>query len=357
MNAANSPGPSSPLHAAPPALSRAARLRRLWRRWPIAAAVFGTVAAIALGFLVGEKRGTAERAKVVADIESYRGVLISARAGRESRPQLDARIQSFANQTLGSTLETVDSEIRSRLNRACEEVGLTGFSVSTGTATVRSTPAKSEFRSTEQRRLREEPDFVEVQSTLVASGRVDRVLNLLQRVEAKPWLKRIESLRLDPSGDGSTVQMTLRMANLFLPGRSPKEPLAARPEALASSEVYGALLGSNLFRLATILDRGGNRATARGGQGQQTVAEPAALAAPDSPFPYAEWQITGIVEGPSGPEVWLRHLLNGTQLTLTPGGAVGELLLRGVEYDAALFDGFGSKFRIEVGNNLAQRGS
>ncbi len=346
--------------AAGASAARAAHLRKLARRWPVVAAVSGAVVAILIGFMVGEKRWTDERTKVLADISNFRGVLTSARAGRESRPQLDARIQAFADRTLGGSLETVDSEIRRRLNRACEEVGLTEFSVSTGAATVRSTPAKGEFRSPEQRRLREEPDFVEVQSTLAASGRVDRIFALLFRMEAEPWLKRIESLRLDPSADGTTVRMTLKMANFFLPGKSPVAPLVLQPEALASASRYAALFASNPFQLATpperAVARGGPRGAGQTPAAQQAV-DPSALAAPNSPFPYAEWQITGIVDGPTGPEVWLRHLLNGTPLTLTPGGAVGELVLRGVEYDAALFDGFGASFRIQVGSNLMQRSS
>lgn len=339
--------------------ARAINLRKLARRWPVAAAVGGAVLAIVVGFMLGEKRWTNERAKVLADISSYRGVLMSARAGRESRPQLDARIQAFADRTLGGSLETVDSEIRRRLNRACEEVGLTEFSVSTGAATVRSTPAKGEFRSPEQRRLREEPDFVEVQSTLSAGGRIDRIYALLLRVEVEPWLKRIESIRLDPSADGSTVRLTLKMANFFLPGKPPKTPLVLQPEALASGSRYAALFASNPFQLATLPERAAGKGGTRGGQAPpvQPVVDPSTLGAPDSPFPYAEWQITGIVEGPTGPEVWLRHLPNGTPLTLTPGGAIGELILRGVEYDAALFDGFGASFRIQVGSNLMQRSS
>ncbi|MBI1304777.1 MAG: hypothetical protein GC172_13480 [Phycisphaera sp.] len=340
--------------------ARAASFRKLARRWPIWAAGGGAVLAIVVGFLMGEKRLTSEREKLLADIANFRGVLTSARAGRESRPQLDARIQAFADRTLGGSLETVDSEIRRRLNRACEEVGLTEFSVSTGTATTRSTPAKGEFRSPEQRRLREEPDFVEVQSTLTASGRIDKIFALMFRMEAEPWLKRVESFRLDPSADAEKVRLTLKMVNLFLPGRSPKEPLVLQPEALASASRYAALFSSNPFQLKTLPERAAARKGGRGGAEPPTavgVTDPAALAAPNSPFPYAEWQITGIVDGPTGPEVWLRHLQNGTPLTLTPGAAIGELVLRGVEYDAALFDGFGASFRIQVGSNLMQRSS
>jgi hypothetical protein len=82
------------------------------------------------------------------------------------------------------------------------------------------------------------------------------------------------------------------------------------------------------------------------------VAPPAVDA---SGFPYGEWIITGIVEGPSGPEAWLRHVPSGATLALLPGVAAGELVFRRVEYDFAVFDSPLGPCRIQVGMNLTQR--
>lgn len=65
--------------------------------------------------------------------------------------------------------------------------------------------------------------------------------------------------------------------------------------------------------------------------------------------------LTAVVEGPSGPEAWLRHVPSGAALTLVPGTPVGELVLRAVEYDFAVFDAPGGSCRVQIGNNLTQR--
>lgn len=334
----------------------------LRRRWFAIAVGVAVVAAVGVGYLVGERRFSESRTTVLKEIDTYVGVLTRARSNREERPKLDSRLQSLADRTLGPSLETVDSEVRRRLNRVCEELGLVEFSVTTGTSTAKPTPAKREFRRTEERKLRDEPDFVEVQATVTASGSALQVFQLLFRVDAEPWLKRIELLRLNPDASGEKVRVTLRANTIFFPGTTAKAPLVVDQQALASASRFAALFGSNPFKLppppppvvvATSQPSGApaSQPTPAGA----AATPPATAPVEPSGFPYGEWQITGVVEGPGGSEVWLRHLPSGTPLTLAPGGAVGELTLRSVRYDFAVFEGPGGAFRIQVGNNLTQR--
>jgi hypothetical protein len=333
----------------------------LKRRWFAVAAVLGVVGGAATGYLIGEGRGSAERAKTLADLDTYVNVLTRARESRESRPKLEGRLQGIADRTLGASLEAVDSEVRRRLNRACEELGLTEFSVTTGVSSARGTPAKKEFKRPDERKLRDEPDFVEVQATVAASGRPDQAFRLLARVDAEPWTKRVESIRLDPSGDGVGVRATIKLSTVFLPGLAAKSSLVLDPAALARANRYAELFASNPFRVppppvaATQVAAAQPAGTGAAAVGAPTDATSAAVPMPASPFPYGEWLLTGIVEGPGGPEVWLRHVPTGTALTLTPGTPIGELILRAVEYDFALFEGPGGSCRVQVGNNLTQR--
>lgn len=336
---------------------------RLARRGLVAAIGCAVALAVVAGYLVGEQRGSAERAKMLDGIDTYVAVLTRARSEREARPRLDARLQSAVDRTLGPSVEAVDSEVRRRLNRACEELGFAEFSVTTGTSVGRGTPAAKEFKRPNERKLRDEADFVEVQATVAATGRSDQVFRLLARLAAEPWTKRIESIRLDPNADGTTVRATVKLSTIFLPGRAPKVPLVFDPAALASANRFGELFASNPFRVppppspvAVAQASPGSNAAPPSGQPTPS-GEPPAVPAPASPFPYGEWQVTGIVDGPSGPEVWLRHVPSGTALTLTPGTPVGELILRGVEYDFALFDAPGGSCRVQVGTNLTQRAS
>lgn len=344
-----------------------ARASRRWfvRNWLALAIAAAALLAAGIGFMVGERRFSAERAAAEESIDTYVSVLTQARTVRDGRTALDGRVQSVADRTLGSSLEVVDSEVRRRLNRACEELGINEFSVTTGTSVAKPTPAKREFKQSNERTLRDEPDFVEVEATVNAAGRAGQMYRLMHRVQAEPWLKRVESIRLDPSADGSQLRMTLKLRTLFLPGRPPSKPLVLDPQALASSERFASLFDSNPFRIpppaiATVpqtvqtTQTGGTQAApsnpASGGN-----ASAVTVPNPDSPFPYGEWQLTGVVDGPGGAEAWLRHLPTGSQLTLQPGAAVGELIFRRVEYDFGVFDLPGGTCRVQVGSNLTQR--
>ena len=315
-------------------------VRSATRHWVLSLAAVAVLIGGALGYLVGEHRFSDDRVAVLRETDTYIDVLSNARIKREARPALDGRLQGIANHTLGPSLENVDSEVRRRLNRACEELGISEFSVTTGSTTARATPAKKEFRRPEERQLRDEADFVEVQATVIASGSAAQMYQLLFKIDIEPWIKRIESIRLA------------------------KAPLVIDQQALATAERYRALFGSNPFRIpppiaptVVATNATSGAPTAPIPTGLDNAAAQLPVAVPLSPFPYGEWQLTGVVEGPSGPELWLRHLPTGTPLTLQPGSAIGELIFRAVEYDSGLFEGPGGTCRVQVGNNLTQRAS
>jgi hypothetical protein len=212
-------------------------------------AVLCAAVALSAGYVVGTRSLSDERANAESQIETYVGVLTQARKVRDSRAELERRSQAVANRTLGPSLEVVDSEVRRRLNRVCEELGFTEFSVTTGRSLLKPTPAKREFRRPEERALRDEADFVEVEGSVVASGRASQIYPLIYRIQTEPWTKRIESIRLDPSADGASLRMTLKLTTIFLPGKSANAPLVSDPQALAAAERYRALFESNPFRI------------------------------------------------------------------------------------------------------------
>lgn len=346
------------------ALDLAAWSRHARRHWFAVSIGAGVLAAIAIGYLMGERRFSNERVETLKEIDTYVSFLSDASSKVKARPELDKKLQSMANLMLGPSLETVDSEVRRRLNRACEELGLNDFSVTTGTSVGRQTPAKKEFRTPEARKLRDEIDFMEVQATVMASGPVEKIYRLLFRIDAEPWIKRIESLRFNPTGDGQFVRMTVKLTTPFMPGTSSKTTLTLDPARLQQADRYAALFASNPFRIpappptppAAIAANVNPAVTPTpAGESRQPAPPPPPVPTPPGGFPYGEWQITGIVEGPSGPEAWLRHVPTGTNLALLPGTPVGELVFRRVEYDFAVFDSPAGACRIQVGTNLTQR--
>ena len=59
-----------------------------------------------------ETRAPAEREAALKELDTYVAVLTKARSDRENRPKMDARLQAVADRTLGSSVESVDSEFR-----------------------------------------------------------------------------------------------------------------------------------------------------------------------------------------------------------------------------------------------------
>lgn len=337
--------------------------RLLRRHWLAVALLFGVVPAVLVGAVIGDRRFSDERAAMSEKIETYRRFLTDASAKSKARGDLDAKVQALADKMLGPTLETVDSEVRRRLNRACEELGISDFSVTTGTSIVRQTPAKKEFRQPDARKYRDATDFVEVQATVIASGTVESIYKLIFRIDAEPWMKRIESIRLNPISDDRFARLNLRLTTPFMPGLAAKAPLQPDAARLELASRYALLFESNPFRIPPPPSLAPPPAVVAQGASPQSQPPQPPAATPAPPpttpggFPYGEWQITGVIEGPSGPEAWLRHLPSGATLALQPGVAVGELVFRRVEYDFAVFDSPSGACRIQVGTNLTQRGA
>ena len=80
------------------------------------------------------------------------------------------------------------------------------------------------------------------------------VVRLIDRVQAEPWLKYVDQVKLDPKENGQRVDVTLRLKTLFLPGRAPSKAILGPSDtevvaAAAIPERYAALIEANPFAL------------------------------------------------------------------------------------------------------------
>lgn len=325
-----------------------------------ATALGASLAVLALavgGYLVGSARFSAERAKILRDDSTYRSALLEIRDERSRRGKLEAQLGSFVDRTLGGTAETCDAQLRSRLNRLGEEVGLRDLRVTTGTAASRSSPAKADFgRSGRDRALREEVDFVELDATLNGEGSLEQVLRLVHRIDVEPWIKRIDGLKLDSVRDGERIKLTLRLTTLFLPGLDRKVELKVADSELAGFARFASLVDANPFRVpkpapATVAATPAPPVppTVDPGPGPATVPPP------PTGFPYDQWQLTGLVSGPTGQEAWLRNASENRSAILQPGQAMGDVTFLGFTADIAEFAAGETRFRVQVGNSLGTR--
>lgn len=278
------------------------------RRLALPAAVIAVLAAFAaIGWAAGAGRLDGERAELEDRLALYRKVLLEVRSEREERPELDARFAEVVDRTLGTDLETVDSALRRRLVDALGAAGLGGGVVDTTGGSLVGTPATRAFRrSGPERALRDEPDFVRVGATVSGAGSIGEVVRFLHGLDAAPWLKRIETVRLDPDRKGERITVVVRLSTIFVPGAAPgtDAPSAASPRR--PIDRYAGLVAANPFR---------------------HVVEPP----PKPPTPVVEapkppkvdrwstWMLTGVVEGTPGTEAWCRQPSSGRTATLLPG--------------------------------------
>ncbi len=276
----------------------------------------------------------------------------------DERPRLQRKLREIGERTLGNDLETVDHLLRTRLNRIAEELRIERATVATGSSTARRSPAYQLFssRNPVQRELREMIDFVEIDGSITAEGSLPQIVELLDRIEAEPWIKRVNEVRLTPHGpsNGERFGATIRLQTLFIPDPSVAEsPLAEDAEALTALDYdesrrtrFASLLVSNPFKVPPP-------------EQPAPEVQPAAIVPPTPPkFPYGQWQVTGVAQtgaAEGGIEVWLRHRKSGEARHLTPGESIGEATFVAIDGDQAIFEMDESRFLVPLGGNLDHR--
>ena len=314
--------------------------------------VVAAAAMVWLGWWAMERSYLKPRATLQESINSRSEFLDDAASERRLQPRLEAQLQQYADRTLGGDLQSVDHRLRSRLNRVGEEIGLKALTVGTGSATSQVSPARSQFRGRSSvvnlRALREEIDFVEVQGWISGHGSLEQVVQLIHRVQAEPWLKYVDQVKLDPKENGQRVDVTLRLKTLFLPGRSPSKAVLGSSDtevatAAAVPDRYAALIKANPFAVPP------SKPTA------PPVATGKPLAPP--PFPYGQWILTGVAESGGIGEIWLLNRKSGESRRLAVGESLHELVLAAAEGDRAEFQIAQERFSVAVGQNLLERTS
>jgi hypothetical protein len=304
--------------------------------------------ALALGWFALLRWYLAPRQEIAAQITAARTALDAQTETIARKPATNRDLQAYVDRTLGGKLETVDHRLRTRLNRLAEMFRLQGASVGTeGSGKPKLSPARSKFRTIAQRPLRDEVDFVEVPAWISGNGTLEDVVRLLSAIEAEPWIKRIDSVRLDPRDNGERLSINLRLTTLFLPGREPREDtLAHSPDE--SIDRYVSLVTGNPFRVPP---------PAPPVPTPQPQAPPAPPPAP--PFPWNEWAVTGVAHGPQGAEAWLLHRPSGQTRVLAVGQALDAAALNSVKIesagDSAEFTLGDQRFRVAVGTTMDQR--
>ncbi len=293
-------------------------------------------------YKVGDGTWSGERGELRSTLNDLESRISTASTRIRQRTKQDEEAASFANRTLGGDAATVDSELRSRLNRLVEELDLAGNAVNTGEMTSRSSPRRSTFNGSGKTKLRNEPDFTEVKATVSGEGSIDKVLQLIYRIQSEPWIKRIDEVSLNPVKDGDTQKVMVRLTTLFIPGMKPDAKAVVAAPDLGPFDQYLALIETNPFRVPAP---------------PKEAAKPVPTPAPPPPtgFPWHEWMVAMVAMGPNGWEVGLRNVVSNETRNLLPGETLADARLIGVEGDSAQFELAEQRFAVVVGNRMSDR--
>lgn len=277
-------------------------------------------------------RANALNARLAEATEKVRGY----QDALDTRPRLQRQLREVIDSTLGGDVEAVDHRLRTRLNRIAEDLQLHQPSVSTGRPSARPSPARLLF-PTAARELRDELDFVELDGSISAEGTLEQVVALVDRIQAEPWMKRFNSVRLDPKNNGERFGVTVRLTTLFLPGQTPEGVPAGAYDADRMAR-FASLVQANPFRMPPPV-------VAAPAQPQQPTA---------TPQPRMEqWLVTGIAQGPDGVEAWLRNARSGESRRIGVGQRVREAVLVAANGDEAEFEVDQRRLVVAIGSTLS----
>lgn len=316
------------------------------------AAVMATLVGLGMlgtaGTMLVRSRWLGPAAELRASIAEARGSLESQRQALREASAVAAELDAFAASGLGTTREAVDHALRTRLADLAEAAGITTASVATRGERVLGTPMRSAMpRRGVWDRLRDEPDLVELGASISGEASLPAVLQLMANLTEAPWPRRIDGFRLDPRGAGERLGFRIDVTTGYLPDRGGDGPMPPPAASPAAREAVARLVARDPFRLPPP---------------PPPPEPPVAVAVepppppPDPgppPFPWGRWQLTGVAEGPGGPEAWVRHRDEGTAAVLATGDAFHTLRVASIDAEGVVLALGEDRVRILVGESLA----
>lgn len=280
------------------------------------------------------------RSEKLAQIEKLTGRVESmSQVNRVARTR---QLQAYADQTLGGERETADHQFRSHLNRLTEQHGLVGASVGTADTSARLSPARTEFsRQGLQGEMRDQIDLIEIEGWINAEGSIEQVLAMIDSLNAQPWLKQLDQVKLSAKENGERCAVSIRLTTLLLPGYEPSREHEVQDYDEARLARFVGLLNANPFALPK------PEPPVRTAEGEDPPPKPE--------FPYGQWSLTGTALGPDGVEAWLLQQTTGETRRLLVGQSIGNARLLAAEGENARFVLNQQQFLVSIGATLIDR--
>jgi len=285
-----------------------------------------------------------ERSLLDAQVARYAGGLEAREVEMLDATALKKEFDRLCAVSLGSTEEEANALMRRALNEMAAFVGLRQGKVSTATAkSVPNPAAKAKLREFGTRADRERPDFYSISATLTGEGSLEQAVRTVALLDAQDWICRIDGFGMRAFGkEKEGIDLSVSVTAMFFPGR--KATLGAEsggriwvPIEEARLDPWRTIVSKNIFK-----------------EPPPPLPPPAA---PVQPTPIAEvvppsppsapslgdWRVSAVVQGRTGPELWLTNEKTSETRMLSAGA---QLL------DAVFITGSGERARIRVGDSV-----
>lgn len=314
---------------------------------PLLASLAGLAMLGAAGTILVRSQWLAPAAELRASIAEARSSLSAQRQALREADAVAAELDAFAVRTLGTTREVVDHALRTRLGDLAETAGIPAATIATRGERVFGTPMRSAMpRRGIWDRLRDEPDLVELAASISGEADFPSVMRLMAGLAEAPWPRRIDGFRLDPRGGGERLGFRIDLTTGYLPDRGGDGPMPPAAESPAVREAVARLVARDPFRLPP--------------PPPPPAPEPPPVVVAETPpdpgpppFPWGRWLLTGVAEGPGGPEAWVRHRDEGTAAVLGLGDAFHLLRVESIDAEGVVLASDEDRVRIRVGESLA----
>ncbi len=271
-------------------------------------------------------------------------------------------LREFAQSTLGQKRDEVDHRFSAGLRTLAERSGLSRVVVTRREPVKMANPITRMGQlqpASIKRPLRNAPDFYVLGGTLTGTGTLESVLRAMAEIDAQPWC-RVDGFALRPASkkdDTMTVELDIVAPwapDLLKSELSDPTLVKAPPEAEFSLR---AIVARNAFREESkaVAAATPQVVTPAPANPAPPAAEPPPVLPPPPP-PYAEWKLTGVVQGRStGLQAMFSNTRTNQNVTVLKGAKVEDATLVDGSGETAVFEIGGQLFRVRIHQTLADR--
>ncbi len=308
-------------------------------RTRLAITAVGSLVLALAAWALAERFYLAPARSLIVEIESAEKMRRDAESLMSGRAAWAARRDALGSTMIAGPSDEFEHTLRAGLAAVADHAGLGSVSSGNGRPVAMASPAARRAGRRLGPILRSAPDFHVVHAWLAGEGDLESVLTTIATLRAQPWVHRIEGFTIKPANRKRTrFELRVDLASLrmdTIPRGIDGLPALAMPNEATLADL-AAVLHANPF-----------------GAELAVAEEPSPP--PSDPLPgYAEWRVTGLIEGVRV-EALMLNQRSGERRVVVPGGRVLNATFETGSGERAIFIIDGETHAVRVGDTLDDR--